>query len=236
MPNFDRIERALSDLREGRMVVLMDDETRENEGDLVLAAEKVSPEAINFMTRFGRGLVCLSMAPSEIDRLRLKLMASEAENRSSFRTAFTVSIEAATGVTTGISAYDRCRTIQVACDPKSGPGDVVVPGHVFPLRANGGGVLARRGQTEGSVDLARLAGMQPSAVICEILNDDGTMARMPQLMEFCKAHGLTFLTIEDIVQYRNLVESPIMSGGGVAALEAIPPKLKKEDFHASHPR
>ena len=228
MPNFERIERAMRDMREGRMVVLMDDEDRENEGDLILAAEKVTPEAINFMARFGRGLICLAMAPAEIDRLGLKPMASEAENRSPFRTAFTVSIEAAVGVTTGISASDRCRTVLVACDPQSGPMDVVVPGHVFPLRAQRDGVFTRRGQTEGSVDLAKLAGLRPAAVICEILNDDGTMARLPELLQFCETHGMGFLTIEDIVQYRTAHETP-------SEIPTAPLNFSEEHRHASHP-
>jgi 3,4-dihydroxy 2-butanone 4-phosphate synthase / GTP cyclohydrolase II len=222
MQNFDRIEKAMRDLREGRMVVMMDDEDRENEGDLVLAAEKATPEAINFMIRFGRGLVCLAMAPAEIDRLGLKLMKSEAENQSPFRTAFTVSIEAAKGVTTGISAFDRCHTIQVAVNPSSGPLDIVVPGHIFPLRAQGNGVFSRQGQTEGSVDLATLSGLRPAAVICEILNDDGSMARRPELMEFCHLHQISFVTVEDILHYR-------------LAKELQPKPFPKETSHASHP-
>lgn len=226
MPNFERIEKAMRDLREGRMVVLMDDENRENEGDLVLAAEKVTPESINFMTRFGRGLVCLAMAPDEIDRLGLKLMASECENRSPFRTAFTVSIEAATGVTTGISAFDRCRTIEVACNPESEPSDLVVPGHIFPLRAQAGGVFARAGQTEGSVDLATLSGLRPAAVICEVLNDDGSMARFGDLIRFCETHRMSFLTVQDIIEYRTAVENDAPRSLNVS----------EESAHASHPR
>lgn len=220
------IEKALESLRQGRMIVLTDHEDRENEGDLVFAAEKATPELVNFMARFGRGLICLSMAPEEIDRLGLRLMASEAENRSSFRTAFTVSIEAATGVTTGISVADRCRTIQVATDPKSGPLDIAVPGHIFPLRAKPGGVLERGGQTEGSVDLARLAGLRPAAVICEVLNDDGTMARRKDLIPFCEKHGLDLISIEQLIEYRLQIEGPAR-GAKMQTSEGI---------YASHPR
>ncbi len=194
------IEAALEDLRQGKMIILVDDEDRENEGDLVIAAEKVTPEAINFMAREGRGLICLSMTEERADRLELPLMVQD--NSSSFGTAFTVSIEARTGVSTGISAGDRARTIQVALDEETRAIDLARPGHVFPLRAKKGGVLVRAGQTEGSVDLSRLAGLQPSGVICEIMNDDGTMARMPQLKVFAKQHDLRIVTIEDLVAYR----------------------------------
>lgn len=194
------IEAALEDLRQGRMIILVDDEDRENEGDLVVAAEKVSAEAINFMAREGRGLICLSLTEHRADELELPLMVQD--NTSSFETAFTVSIEARTGVSTGISAADRARTVQVAIADDSRPIDLARPGHIFPLRAKKGGVLVRAGQTEGSVDLARLAGLKPAGVICEIMNDDGTMARMPQLRQFAKKHDLRIVTIADLVAYR----------------------------------
>lgn len=194
------IELALQDLREGKLIVLVDDEDRENEGDLVMAAEKVSVEAINFMARFGRGLICLAMTGSDLDSMKIPMMVEK--NGTRMGTAFTASIEAATGVTTGISAADRARTIQVAIDPASKPSDLVMPGHVFPLRAREGGVLVRAGQTEGSVDLARLAGLHPSGVICEIMNDDGSMARMKDLIPFAKQHGLRIVTIADLIAYR----------------------------------
>jgi len=200
----ESIPQILDDLREGRMIILVDDEDRENEGDLVIAAEKVTPEAINFMATYGRGLICLAMTPERIDELQLPPMAKK--NTSPFQTAFHVSIEAKTGVTTGISAHDRARTIAVAADPEAGPADLVSPGHVFPLRAREGGVLVRAGQTEGSVDLARMAGLRPAAVICEIMNEDGTMARMPQLRKFADEHGIRICTVESIIKYRRLHE------------------------------
>jgi len=199
-----RIEEALEQIRQGRMVILVDDEDRENEGDLCLAAEKITPEAINFMAREGRGLICLSMTEERADELDLPLMVRE--NSSSFGTAFTVSIEARRGVTTGISAADRAHTIQVAIADDTTARDLARPGHVFPLRARKGGVLVRAGQTEGSVDLARLAGLKPAGVICEIMNDDGTMARMPQLREFAARHNLLIVTIADLVAYRMRTE------------------------------
>jgi 3,4-dihydroxy 2-butanone 4-phosphate synthase/GTP cyclohydrolase II len=195
-----KIEAALEDIRQGKMVILIDDEDRENEGDLTMAAEKVTPEAINFMAREGRGLICLSLTEERADYLELPLMVRE--NSSSFGTAFTVSIEARRGVTTGISAADRARTIQVAIADESTARDLARPGHVFPLRAKKGGVLVRAGQTEGSVDLARLAGLKPSGVICEIMNDDGTMARLPELKKFAKLHDLKIISIADLVSYR----------------------------------
>ena len=195
-----RIEEALEEIRQGKMVILVDDEDRENEGDLCIAAEKVTPEAINFMAREGRGLICLSLTESRADELDLPLMVRE--NSSSFGTAFTVSIEARKGVTTGISAADRAHTIRVAIDDNTTARDLARPGHVFPLRARRGGVLVRAGQTEGSVDLARLAGLKPAGVICEIMNDDGTMARMPQLREFAARFELKIVTIADLVAYR----------------------------------
>ena len=194
------IEEAIEDILAGKMVILVDDEDRENEGDLCMAASLVTPEAINFMATHGRGLICLTLNPEQIERLKLPMMVQV--NQSPFSTAFTISIEARTGVTTGISAADRARTIQVAANPEVQPGEVVSPGHIFPLRARKGGVLVRTGQTEGSVDLARLAGLPPSGVICEIMKDDGTMARMPDLKKFAKIHGLKVVTIADLVAYR----------------------------------
>ncbi len=200
-----KIDAALEDIRNGKMVILVDDEDRENEGDLVVAAELITPEAINFMARHGRGLICLSMTEERADELDLPLMVSD--NSSSFGTAFTISIEARKGVTTGISAADRARTIQVAVADETTHKDLARPGHVFPLRAKKGGVMVRAGQTEGSVDLARLAGLKPAGVICEIMNEDGTMARMPQLEKFAGEHDLKIISIADIVAYRMRKES-----------------------------
>lgn len=202
MPAFSK---ALEDLRNGKMVILVDDEDRENEGDLVLAGEFVSPEAINFMVKHARGLVCLTLEEDRITELQLPMMTSV--NRSPRGTAFTISIEAKVGVTTGISAADRAQTIRVAMDPASGPQSLVSPGHIFPLRAQRGGVLVRAGHTEGSVDLMKLAGLKPGAVICEIMNDDGTMARMPDLKTFAEQHGLPILTIQEIIATRMEKES-----------------------------
>jgi 3,4-dihydroxy 2-butanone 4-phosphate synthase/GTP cyclohydrolase II len=203
MPNaplFCDVETALEEIRAGRMIVVIDDEDRENEGDLTMAAEKITPEAINFMAKHGRGLVCLAMTEERLDYLRLPPMS--AENTSNFGTAFTESIDARDGVSTGISAYDRAQTIKVAIDPATRPNDLARPGHTFPLRARKGGVLVRAGQTEASVDLARLAGLVPAGVICEIMNDDGTMARVPQLAEFCHHHDLKMLTVAELIRYR----------------------------------
>ncbi|MFL6299443.1 MAG: 3,4-dihydroxy-2-butanone-4-phosphate synthase [Terriglobales bacterium] len=197
---FTDVPSAIEEIRAGRMIVLVDDEDRENEGDLMLAAEKVTPEAINFMAKFGRGLICLAMTEERLDYLRIGPMTSE--NSSPYGTAFCESIEAREGVTTGISAYDRARTIQVAIDPASRASDLVRPGHTFPLRARKGGVLVRAGQTEASVDLARIAGMVPAGVICEIMNDDGSMARVPDLIEFCAKHDLKMLTVAELIRYR----------------------------------
>ncbi len=197
---FATIEEAIEEIRRGRMVVVVDDENRENEGDLTIAAQFVTPEAINFMTKEGRGLICLALTPDRCDQLGLDLMA--AKNESAFATPFTVSIEAREGVTTGISAHDRARTIQVAVDPNSSPRDLVQPGHVFPLKARAGGVLERTGQTEAAVDLARLAGLIPAGVICEVMNDDGTMARVPDLRRYCERHGLKMVTVADLIAYR----------------------------------
>ena len=195
-----RVELALEEMRAGRMIVLVDDEDRENEGDLAMAAEKVTPEAINFMAKHGRGLICLSLLPDVCQKLGLPLMVTD--NTSSFETPFTVSIDALKGTTTGISASDRAITILKALEENAQPEDFGRPGHIFPLRARNGGVLVRSGQTEGSVDLARLAGLKPAGVICEIMNDDGTMARMPDLEKFAKEHGLMIVTIADLISYR----------------------------------
>ena len=197
---FSTVEEALEEIRRGRMVVVCDDEDRENEGDLTMAAQFVTPEAINFMATHGRGLICLSLTPERCDELGLDLMA--AKNESPFETPFTVSVEAAEGVTTGISAADRARTIQVAIDPDSTPRDLVQPGHVFPLKSKPGGVLERTGQTEAAVDLSRLAGLNPSGVICEIMNEDGTMARVDDLVPYCAQHGLKMITVADLIAYR----------------------------------
>jgi len=202
---FNTIEEAIEDIRNGRMVILVDDEDRENEGDLTMAAEAVTPEAINFMATHGRGLICLSLTSERVEQLQLPMMTTD--NTSSFGTAFTISIEAKKGVTTGISAADRATTIKTAISPKSRPEDLARPGHVFPLRARPGGVLQRAGQTEGSVDLARLAGLYPAGVICEIMNDDGSMARVPHLMEYAKKFGLKIVTIKDLIGYRVKKES-----------------------------
>ena len=194
------IEEAARDIREGKMIIIVDDEDRENEGDLVCAAEKVTPAIINFMATHGRGLICLPLTEERCDELQL--FPQTADNTSSMGTAFTISIEAREGVTTGISAADRAKTILTAVDPASRPADLARPGHVFPLRAKRGGVLVRIGQTEASVDISRIAGLTPAAVICEIMNDDGTMARMPQLVEFARKHDLKIISVADLVRYR----------------------------------
>src|SRR5690242_11915246 len=197
---FTDVPAALDEIRSGRMIVIVDDEDRENEGDLMLAAEKVSPEAINFMAKFGRGLICLTLTDDRLDHLRIAPMS--AENTSNYGTAFCEAIDAREGVTTGISAYDRARTILVAIDPATRPSDLARPGHVFPLRARKGGVLVRAGQTEASVDLARMAGLLPAGIICEIMKEDGTMARVPDLIDFCEEHGLKMLTVAELIRYR----------------------------------
>ena len=211
---FATIEQAIEDIRQGKMVVVCDDEDRENEGDLTMAAQFATPEAINFMAKEGRGLICLSLTSERCDELGLDLMA--AKNESSFETPFTVSVEAREGVTTGISAHDRAHTIQVAIDPESRPRDLVQPGHVFPLKSRSGGVLERAGQTEAAVDLARLAGLNPAGVICEVMNDDGTMARVPDLVAYCARHGLSMITVADLIAYRRrhdkLVERVVSTG------------------------
>jgi 3,4-dihydroxy 2-butanone 4-phosphate synthase / GTP cyclohydrolase II len=199
-PPFTTVPAALDEIRDGHMIVIVDDEDRENEGDLMLAAEKVTPEAINFMAKYGRGLICVTLTEERLDHLRIGPMS--AENTSNYGTAFCEAIDAREGVTTGISAYDRARTILVAIDPSSRPSDLARPGHVFPLRARKGGVLVRAGQTEASVDLARLAGLVPAGIICEIMREDGTMARVPDLVEFAKAHGMKILTVAELIRYR----------------------------------
>jgi 3,4-dihydroxy 2-butanone 4-phosphate synthase / GTP cyclohydrolase II len=204
---FATIEEAIEDIRSGRFVVVVDDADRENEGDLTIAAQFVTPEGITFMATHGRGLICLCLSPERCDELGLRPMTDR--NETPLGTAFTVSIEAREGVSTGISAHDRARTIQVAIDPASRPEDLVQPGHVFPLRARPGGVLQRGGQTEAAVDLARLAGLIPAGVVCEIMNDDGTMARVPDLAEFCARHGIRMVTVADLIQYRRQTEKLI---------------------------
>jgi 3,4-dihydroxy 2-butanone 4-phosphate synthase/GTP cyclohydrolase II len=201
---FDTIDDVVNDIRAGRIVIVTDDADRENEGDLVMAAEKVTPDAINFMTKHGRGLICVPISNERAEQLGLQRMV--AQNREMYRTDFTVSVDAAKAVTTGISAHDRAKTIQTIADPKSSPDDLVQPGHVFPLRAKDGGVLRRTGHTEAAVDLARMAGLQPAGVLCEILHDDGTMARLPELMEFRKKHGLRICTIQSLIAHRRVRE------------------------------
>jgi len=202
---FNSVEEAIEDIRQGRIVIVVDDEDRENEGDLTVAAAKVTPETINFMATYGRGLICLAMTGERLDALQIPMMVGE--NTSKFGTGFTVSIEARHGVTTGISAADRAKTILTAIDPKSKPSDLARPGHIFPLRARSGGVLMRAGQTEASVDLARLAGLDPSGVICEVMNEDGTMARVPELMQVAQRHGLKIVTVAAIIAYRLKTET-----------------------------
>lgn len=203
--SIERIERAIAAIARGEMIILVDDEGRENEGDIVMAAEKVTPEAINFMARHARGLICVCLTEQRLLDLQIPMMVQD--NQTPFGTAFTVSVEARHGVTTGISAADRAHTIKVTVDPASTPYDLVRPGHIFPLRARPGGVLVRTGQTEGSVDLARLAGLTPGGVVCEIMNDDGTMARMPDLEEFARAHDMLIVSIADLIEYRMHRES-----------------------------
>lgn len=217
------IDQAIEDIRNGKMVVLVDDEDRENEGDLTMAAEKVTPEAINFMAKYGRGLICLSLTAEKCAQLNLPMMVQN--NTSPFETGFTVSIEAKCGVTTGISAADRATTIAAAVADDAKPTDLTRPGHIFPLRARDGGVMVRVGQTEGSVDLARLAGLKPAGVICEIMDDDGTMARMPALEQFSEQHGIGICTIADLVEYRIRTESFVHR-----AAETIIPTLHGGDF------
>jgi len=199
-PKATSVEEAIQAVRAGHLIIIVDDEDRENEGDLMVAAEKVTPEIINFMTKHGRGLICLPLTKKRVEELQLPLMV--ADNTARFQTAFTVSIDAKEGVTTGISAYDRAKTIMMVMDPKTKPSDLARPGHIFPLQAREGGVLARAGQTEAAVDIARLSGLQPAGVICEIMNEDGTMARMPHLEKVSQAHNIPILTIADLIKYR----------------------------------
>ena len=198
--NFSSIEDAMEDIRQGKMIIIVDDEDRENEGDLMIASEKVTPEAINFMAKYGRGLICLALTEERTRELGLSMMVED--NESAFETPFTVSIDAREGITTGISASDRSITIQTAINSQAGKSDLVKPGHIFPLRARAGGVLVRMGQTEASVDIARMSGLYPSGVICEIMDDDGTMARLPSLIEFTREHGLKMITTKDLAEYR----------------------------------
>jgi 3,4-dihydroxy 2-butanone 4-phosphate synthase/GTP cyclohydrolase II len=218
----ERVIEAMADIRAGKMVILVDDEDRENEGDLTMAAEKVTPEAINFMARYGRGLICLTLTEDKADALELPLQSGRKGGSSPFGTAFTVSIEARRGVTTGISAKDRATTILTAVASEARPEDLITPGHVFPLRAKRGGVLVRTGQTEGSVDLARLAGLQPAGVICEIMNDDGSMARMPDLERFAQEHGLRILSVADLIEYRLQQESLVTQRASTSLTPSLP--------------
>ena len=226
---FASIPDAIEDIRQGRMVVVVDDEDRENEGDLTIAAEKVTPEVINFMARYGRGLICLPMTGERLDALRIPLMVRDEQNDAKFGTAFCVPIEAKIGTTTGISAGDRARTVLTAIDPATRPGDLARPGHMFPLRAMDGGVLVRAGQTEAAVDLARLAGLHPAGVICEVMDEDGTMARGPRLEAFCRQHALKLVTIKDLIQYRmrnerlvrKIVETDLPTGYGPFRIHAF---------------
>ncbi len=222
------IEQAIKEIKSGRMVILVDDEDRENEGDLTMAAEMVTPEAINFMAKYGRGLICLPMTGEKIDALELPLMVEN--NTSRFHTGFTVSIEARKGVTTGISAADRATTILAAVADDARPGDIVRPGHVFPLRARNGGVMVRSGQTEGAVDLARLAGLKPAGVICEIMDEDGTMARMPALEKFSEKHGIGICTIADLIEYRMRKESFVRRAAQSVIPTAFAGEFKIEVF------
>ncbi len=217
------IEKAIEDIGQGKMVILVDDEDRENEGDLCMAAVKTTPEDINFMAKYGRGLICLSLTGERCDQLGLRMMVDR--NTSPYETGFTVSIEAARGVTTGISAADRATTVSTAVAPDAGPGDLVRPGHIFPLRARDGGVMVRVGQTEGSVDLARLAGLEPAGVICEIMDEDGTMARMPSLKKFSEEHGIGICTIAELVAYRTKTERFVRK-----AAETVIPTRHGGDF------
>jgi 3,4-dihydroxy 2-butanone 4-phosphate synthase/GTP cyclohydrolase II len=226
---FASIPDAIDDIRQGRMVVVVDDEDRENEGDLTIAAEKVTPEVINFMARYGRGLICLPMTGERLDELRIPLMVRDEQNDAKFGTAFCVPVEAKIGTTTGISAGDRARTVLTAIDPATNPGDLARPGHMFPLRAVDGGVLVRAGQTEAAVDLARLAGLYPAGVICEVMDEDGTMARGPRLEAFCRQHALKLVTIKDLIQYRmrnerlvrKIVETDLPTGYGPFRIHAF---------------
>ena len=226
---FASIPDAIDDIRQGRMVVVVDDEDRENEGDLTVAAEKVTPEVVNFMARYGRGLICLPMTGERLDELRIPLMVRDEQNDAKFGTAFCVPVEAKKGTTTGISASDRAQTVLTAIDPDTKPTDLARPGHMFPLRAGDGGVLVRAGQTEAAVDLARLAGLYPAGVICEVMDEDGTMARGPRLEAFCREHGLKLVTIKDLIQHRmrterlvrKIVEADLPTGYGPFRIHAF---------------
>lgn len=211
--NFSTIEEALVDIQDGKKVIIVDDEDRENEGDLMVAAEKITPEVVNFMATHGRGLICLAMTGQRLDDLNIPLMVSDTANTSPHGTAFCVSIEARRGVSTGISVYDRAQTILTAIDTKTKPSDLSRPGHIFPLRARDGGVLVRAGQTEASVDLARIAGLFPAGVICEIMKEDGTMARVPDLVEFAERHDVKIITVADLIRYRLRTESFVRKVG-----------------------
>lgn len=220
---FATVEEAIEEIRQGRMIIIVDDEDRENEGDLTVAAEKINPEQINFMAKHGRGLVCVSLTTERCDHLRLRPMTDD--NTSPYGTAFCESIDASHGISTGISAADRAATIRTAIDPATRPGDLVRPGHMFPLRARKGGVLVRAGQTEASVDLARLADLTPAGVICEVMNDDGSMARVPELAAFCRQHGLKMVTVADLIRYRLRTEQYVHRQG-----ESLLP-TRYGDFH-----
>jgi len=222
---FSRIEEAVDAIRAGRMVIVVDDEDRENEGDLTIAAEKITPEAINFMARFGRGLICVSLTPERLDELEIPLMVTK--NTARFDTAFSVPVEAKGRTTTGISAADRAATVQALIDPATQPADLARPGHMFPLRARTGGVMVRAGQTEAAVDLSRIAGLYPGGVICEIMNDDGTMARVPELSRFAKKHGLPMITIADLIKYRIRTESLVKR----AAVAKLPTRFGDFTIH-----
>jgi 3,4-dihydroxy 2-butanone 4-phosphate synthase/GTP cyclohydrolase II len=233
---FSGIPEALEDIRAGKMVVVVDDEDRENEGDLTIAAEKVTPEVINFMARYGRGLICLPMTGDRLDELRIPLMVQDEENSARFGTAFCVPIEAKQGTTTGISAADRARTVLAAIDPRTRPADLARPGHMFPLRAAPGGVLVRAGQTEAAVDLARLAGLYPAGVICEVMDEDGTMMRAPRLESFCREHSLKMITIKDLIQHRmrherlvrKIAEANLPTGYGPFRIHAFESLIDKQ--------
>jgi 3,4-dihydroxy 2-butanone 4-phosphate synthase/GTP cyclohydrolase II len=233
---FSTIPEAVDDIRQGRMVVVVDDEDRENEGDLTIAAEKITPEIVNFMARHGRGLICLPMTGERLDELRIPLMVQDEQNSAKFGTAFCVPIEAKVGTTTGISAADRARTVLAAVDPKTRPEDLARPGHMFPLRAATGGVLQRSGQTEAAVDLARLAGLRPAGVICEIMSEDGTMARVPELTLFSRQHGLKIITVKDLIEHRmrterlvrKIAEANLPTGYGPFRIHAFESLVDKE--------
>ncbi len=222
---FSRIEEAVDAIRAGRMVIVVDDEDRENEGDLTIAAEKVTPESINFMAKFGRGLICVSLTPERLDELDIPLMVTQ--NTARFDTAFCVPVEAKGRTTTGISAADRAATVLALIDPATRPGDLARPGHMFPLRSRTGGVMVRAGQTEAAVDLSRIAGLYPCGVICEIMNDDGTMARVPELTRFARKHGLPMITIADLIKYRIRTESLVKR----AAVAKLPTRFGDFTIH-----